>query len=50
MYNSIIDFFFGEHSVPYKKNLVDFAGDGASAMFGSKHSVKVLFEKHDKSI
>lgn len=44
VYNTIIHF-FAEHSVPYKKNLVGFAADGASAMFGSKHSVKVLFEK-----
>ncbi|XP_008181153.1 uncharacterized protein LOC103308832 [Acyrthosiphon pisum] len=44
VYNTIINF-FGEHFVPYKKNLVGFAADGASAMFGSKHSVKVLFEK-----
>jgi len=44
VYNSIIHF-FGEHSVPYKKNLVGLEADGASALFGSKHSVKVLFEK-----
>jgi len=44
VYNTIVHF-FAEHSVPYKKNLVGFAADGASAMFGSKHSVKVLFEK-----
>jgi len=44
VYNAIVNF-FSEHSIPYKKNLVGFAADGASAMFGTKHSVKVLFEK-----
>jgi len=44
VYNDIIHF-FSEHSIPYKKNLVGFAADGASTVFGLKHSVKVLFEK-----
>lgn len=43
VYNTIKQF-FSEHSIPFEKNLVGFAADGASAMFGSKHSVKVLFE------
>lgn len=35
---------FEEYSVPYKNNLIGFAADGASAMFGIHHSVKTLLE------
>ena len=43
IYNAIINF-FNKHSVPYKNNLVGFAADGASTMFGRHHSVKTLLK------
>lgn len=33
-----------QHNIPYKKNLVGFASDGANVMFGANNSVKKLLE------
>ncbi|XP_022161707.1 uncharacterized protein LOC111027616 [Myzus persicae] len=40
-----IEKFFEDNSVPYKNNLIGFAADGASAMFGIHHSVKTFFKR-----
>lgn len=44
IFDAIVNF-FNEMNVPYKKNLVGFASDGANVMFGEHHSVKSLLEK-----
>ncbi|KAF0730139.1 zinc finger protein 862-like, partial [Aphis craccivora] len=44
IFDAIVNF-FNEMNVPYKKNLVGFASDGANVMFGKHHSVKSLLEK-----
>lgn len=44
VYDAIIHF-FNTHDIPYKHNLAGFASDGASVMFGNKHSVKTLLEQ-----
>ena len=43
IYELIVNFFL-KYSVPYKKNLIAFASDGANTMFGQHHSVKTLLE------
>lgn len=43
IYSEIINF-FNNNSIPYKDNLIGFASDGASTMFGVRHSVKTLLE------
>lgn len=44
LYNTIISF-FNKHNIPYKKNLVGFAADGANTMMGRKKSLKTLLSK-----
>lgn len=41
LYRTVVDFFL-TYQIPYKTNLIGFASDGANAMMGSKHSLKVL--------
>lgn len=43
IYSEIISF-FNNNSIPYKENLIGFASDGTSTMFGFRHSVKTLLE------
>lgn len=43
IYELIVNFFL-KYSVPYKKNVIAFASDGANTMFGQHHSVKTLLE------
>lgn len=43
IYDVIVQF-FNKHNVPYKNNMVGFAGDGANSMMGIKHSVKTLLK------
>lgn len=44
IYKSIVNF-FEMHEVPYKSNMVRFATDSASVMFGDNNSVFSLFKK-----
>lgn len=44
LYNLIVNH-FKEHNIDYKKNMVGFAADGASAMTGKNHSVAQLLKK-----
>lgn len=41
---------FERAGVPYKRNLVGFAADGASVMMGSRHSVMALLKKEIPSL
>lgn len=44
LYDEVVGF-FSAHSIPYKQNLIGFASDGASNMFGTHHSLSVLLKK-----
>lgn len=44
LYKCITDF-FNAHKIPYKCNLIGFASDGASNMFGRHQSLSVLLKK-----
>jgi hypothetical protein len=44
IYSVIIEF-LQKHKIPYKRNLVGFASDGANNMMGSNHSLQVLLKK-----
>lgn len=39
-----------KNNIPYQKNLIGFASDGAASMFGINHSVKTLLENEVKGI
>lgn len=42
--HSVLLEFFNNNNIPFKKNMVGFASDGASVMFGVNRSVKTLLE------
>ncbi|XP_068990425.1 zinc finger BED domain-containing protein 5-like [Neodiprion pinetum] len=44
LYDHVIAF-FKKHNIPYKSNMIGFASDGASNMFGTHHSLSVLLKK-----
>jgi len=44
MFNEIVDFFV-KNDIPYEKNMVGFASDGANVMMGRHNSVVELFKK-----
>ncbi|XP_039309173.1 uncharacterized protein LOC120358609 [Solenopsis invicta] len=43
MFNEIVDF-FAKYNIPYEKNMVGFASDGANVMMGRHNSVVQLFK------
>jgi len=49
VFEAIMDF-FQKNNIPYQKNLIGFASDGAASMFGINHSVKTLLENEVKGI
>ena len=43
LYESVVKF-FEENNIPYRRNMVGFASDGASVMFGVNNSVATKFK------